>query len=207
MFLLLIILYLYYFIIDLIHNETSLIIKYLKTEPYVTSLVMYKDKTTPRTDFPNYFNCSLIVGQFRFCEFHSDLHFSRFWGSIYSRVCAREVDDPTEDCTTYKLMFVKFISPLNVTFSRLPPTSGGDIVINGTFLRVLGGPNTLEFSSWEEDGRFVVKGNFSDPSFNCNSITVTIPPGGGLFTVIFGDYGGGEYDISYEPPTNFKYYP
>ncbi|KAM9979418.1 hypothetical protein ACTFIY_008657 [Dictyostelium cf. discoideum] len=137
---------------------------------------------------------------FLYCEFHSDLPFSRFWGSIYSRVCVREVDEPTEDCASHWLNDVKYIPPINVTFIRLPPTSGGDIIINGTFLRVLGGPNTLEFASMEEDGRFVVKGNFSDPSFNCNSITVTIPPGGGLFSVIFGDYGGGKYDISYAPP-------
>ncbi|KAM9972790.1 hypothetical protein ACTFIR_012159 [Dictyostelium discoideum] len=160
---------------------------------------MYKDRDTPRTDFPNYFDCTLIIGEYRYCVFHSDLPFSRLWGTLYSTVCARDVSSPRVDCTSYKIFVVTYVAPVNVKFSGLPPTSGGDIVINGTFLRFLGGPNTI-LNDIDFYKPFDVKGNFSDPSFDCNSITVTFPPGCGKFILFFDDSPAGDILYSYDYP-------
>ncbi|KAM9979416.1 hypothetical protein ACTFIY_008653 [Dictyostelium cf. discoideum] len=156
-------------IIEVIHNETSLVFKFLKDRPYVSRLVMYKDRDTQRTDFPNYFDCTLIIGEFRY-----------YYGSVWSRVCAREVSSPRVDCLSNRIIDISYVPPVNVKFSRLPPTSGGDVVITGGFIRFDGGPNTLS-NSISYDNSLEVKGDFSDPSFNSNSITVSFPPGSGPF--------------------------
>ncbi|KAN0008486.1 hypothetical protein ACTFIU_011263 [Dictyostelium citrinum] len=49
--------------------------------------------------------------------------------------------------------------------------------------------------------RFEVKGNFSDPSFNVNSITVTVTPGSGKFNFYFDETGTFFYPFSYAAPS------
>ncbi|KAN0000448.1 hypothetical protein ACTFIZ_000903 [Dictyostelium cf. discoideum] len=146
----------------------------------------------------NYFNCT-ISNDDRVCVFHSDEPFSRLWGSRYSRACFREVSGDSEDCRELFLIYTKFPQPYNVKFSAFPPTSGGDIVINGTFLRLVGGPNELDHSIKNVEP-FIVKGDFTDPSFNCSSITVTIPPGSGNFDFYFDDENIYKVPFSYAPP-------
>ncbi|EAL71691.1 immunoglobulin E-set domain-containing protein [Dictyostelium discoideum AX4] len=178
---------------EVIYNETSLVFKYFKDQPYISRLVMYKDRET------QYFDCTLIIDDHRYCVFHSDLPFSRLWGSLESMVCSRDVSSPKVDCLSYRIIDVSYVKPININFTRLPPTSGGDIVINGNFLRFVGGPNKL-YNSISHSNPLEVKGDFSYPSFNCNSITVSFPPGSGPFEVYSIDRIGGEYLTSYEPP-------
>ncbi|EAL65099.1 IPT/TIG domain-containing protein [Dictyostelium discoideum AX4] len=168
-----------------------------KTDSYFTKLVLY-DYFYPRYEMaPNYFNCTISRNDDRVCIFHSDEPFSRLWGSLYSRVYFREVSSDNEYST--QLIQTKFPAPYDVSFSRYPPTSGGDIVINGTFLRLVGGPSRL-LHSIENVEPFVVMGNFSDQSFNCNSIKVTIPPGSGNFNFYFDDERIYNVPFSYAPP-------
>ncbi|KAN0015072.1 hypothetical protein ACTFIU_001394 [Dictyostelium citrinum] len=179
-------------------EDSKLIYIYDKNDTYFTRLVLYKDMFRPRSEMaPNYFNCTISEND-RICVFHSDEPFSRLWGTVYSRACFREESNGEEDCRTL-LAWNEIPEPFNVKFSRLPPTSGGDIVINGTFLRLVGGPNTLDHSIAYVES-FHVKGNFSDPSFNCNSIIVTIPPGSGKFNLYFDDEKKHEVPFSYSPP-------
>ncbi|KAM9972788.1 hypothetical protein ACTFIR_012157 [Dictyostelium discoideum] len=180
------------------YNETTFILSFLKGYSYYTRFILYQNDTTPRTEMaPNYFDCSNVGDLYRYCFFHSDDPFSRLWGGTWSKACGREETDPTEDCT-FNIGTRRFPLPYNLKYSRLPPTSGGDIVINGTYLRLVSGPNYLYNTL---TGYFIVKGNFSDPSFNCNSITVTITPGSGNFILIFDETGRAKVPFSYAAPT------
>ncbi|KAM9985250.1 hypothetical protein ACTFIZ_008802 [Dictyostelium cf. discoideum] len=168
---------------------------------YPTRLIFYQNETTPRYDIkPNYFDCSLVIGNRRYCKFHSDEPFSRLWGSTHSKVCAIDVSNPVEDCSFRISDLYRFPFATNLKFSKKTGTAGGDIVITGNYLRIRGGPNFLVNTFGNP---FVVKGNFSDPSFDCNNITVTIPPGSGNFAIAFDD-GGNYYNkyfpFSYESP-------
>ncbi|KAM9956209.1 hypothetical protein ACTFIR_002920 [Dictyostelium discoideum] len=185
---------------DVLYDEKSLIFIFESNLPYPTRLILYKNQTKPRFEMaPNYFDCSLIIGKRRYCSFHSDEPFSRLWGSVYSMVCARDVLSPIEDCSFKIKNFGKFPHPFNLKYSEKPKTSGGDIVITGTYLRFMGGPNLIK-STFDPYKPFVVKGNFSDPSFDCNNITVTFPPSSGNFTISYDDIGYGLFPFSYESP-------
>ncbi|KAM9959023.1 hypothetical protein ACTFIR_000074 [Dictyostelium discoideum] len=96
--------------------------------------------------------------------FHSDEPFSRLWVCVYSRVCAREVSSPEEDCS-YRISAMKKIPLPWLKYSKKPKTSGEDIVITGTYLRFMGGPNSL-LNTFQIIYPFIVQGNFSDPSFD-----------------------------------------
>ncbi|KAN0025569.1 hypothetical protein ACTFIU_001846 [Dictyostelium citrinum] len=166
---------------------------------YFTRFIMYQNKTTPRTEMaPNYFDCSKVGGDNRYCVFHSEEPLSRFWGSGWSKACGRNVTHNIEQCTFNIISCGEIVAPTNVVFSRYPPTSGGDVVFNGLFLRVMGGPNYIFNDIGDE--AFKVKGNFSDPSFNVNNITVTIPPGSGKFRLFFDESGTYSYYFSYAAP-------
>ncbi|KAM9999352.1 hypothetical protein ACTFIZ_002941 [Dictyostelium cf. discoideum] len=186
--------------LDVIYDEKSFTLVYEASSPYITRFIFYKDETTPRSEMkPNNFSCS-IVGDDRHCLFHSDEPFSRLWGSPYSKTCAREVKSPEEDCVSYKLYgMTKFPHPLNLKYSKKPRTSGEDIVISGIYLRFLSMPNLL-LNTFDVYQPFVVKGNFSDPSFDCTNLTVTITPGYGKFRLSFDDLGLFILPFSYESP-------
>ncbi|KAM9956918.1 hypothetical protein ACTFIR_003653 [Dictyostelium discoideum] len=191
-------------------SEKSFTIKYFNypsDRSYPTRLIMYQNETTPRYEMaPNYFNCSDVVGSMRHCTFHSDEPFSRLWGSAHSKVCAKELSNPVENCsfnltdidkfsgTGYTFQFVS-----DVKFNKKPGTSGGDVVFTGNYLRFRGGPNFIK-SNYGNGVSFVVKGNFSDPSFDCNNITVSFPPGSGNFEINFEDHGDFPFSFSYESP-------
>ncbi|KAM9985199.1 hypothetical protein ACTFIZ_008731 [Dictyostelium cf. discoideum] len=185
---------------DIIYDDKSFTITFSYDFPYYTRLIMYQNKTTPRSEMaPNYFNCSLIIDDTRHCVFHSDEPLSRLWGTVYNRVCVRDVLSPVEDCS-YKISALsKFPLPYNLKYSKKPRTSGEDIVITGTYLRFMGGPNSL-LNTVDEFTPFVVKGNFSDPSFDCNNITVTFPPGSGNFEMLYEESGIYPNYFSYESP-------
>ncbi|KAN0028532.1 hypothetical protein ACTFIV_010378 [Dictyostelium citrinum] len=177
----------------------SLVYTFDKTKPYFTRFIMYQNKTTPRTEMaPNYFDCSKVDDSLRYCIFHTEDPLSRLWGSGWSKACGRDVNSDIEQCNFYILSCGRIIKPTYVEFSRYPPTSGGDVAFNGTFLRFGGGPNYLLNDI--SDDPFVVKGNFSDPSFNVNSITVTITPGSGKFNLYFDETGTFIYPFSYAAP-------
>ncbi|KAM9959929.1 hypothetical protein ACTFIW_007161 [Dictyostelium discoideum] len=177
-------------------EDSKLIYIFNKTDSYFTKLVMHNHFFERDGVAPNYFNCT-IFNDDRVCVFHSDEPLSRLWGSVFSRVRYREVSNDVEHSMQW--ISTKFPAPYNVKFSRHPPTSGGDIVINGTFLRILGGPSRL-LHSIENVEPFLVLGDFNNPSFNCNSITVTIPPGSGNFNFYFDDERIYNVPFSYAPP-------
>ncbi|KAM9985181.1 hypothetical protein ACTFIZ_008726 [Dictyostelium cf. discoideum] len=186
--------------LGIFYDDKSFTIIFNKDFPYFTRLILYKNKTTPRDEAaPNYFNCSLIIGEDRHCVFHSDEPFSRLWGSIYSKICARDVSSPEEDCSYRVSGLIKYPLPYNLKYSKKPRTSGEDIIVTGTYLRFMGGPNLL-LSNFNTLKPFVVKGNFSDPSFDCNNITVTFPPGSGKFKIYYDDIALNPFLFSFESP-------
>ncbi|KAM9968319.1 hypothetical protein ACTFIW_002757 [Dictyostelium discoideum] len=185
--------------IDAIFDEKSFTLVFYSHRSYPTRLIMYQNETTPRYEMaPNYFDCSLVIrGNRRYCTFHSDEPFSRLWGSIHSKICVRDVSSPIEQCYFGISDFYRFPKPTNLKYNKKPRTSGGDIVITGNYLRIRGGPNLLQ----NTNNPFVIKGNFSDPSFDCNNITVTIPPGSGNFAFAFDeDSWSSRFPFSYESP-------
>ncbi|KAM9955300.1 hypothetical protein ACTFIR_009690, partial [Dictyostelium discoideum] len=185
--------------IDVIYDEKSFTFIFQNGRPYFTRLVLYQNQTTPRTEMAtNYFNCSLVDGE-RHCLFHSDEPFSRLWGSIYSKICGRNESSPVEDCSFPVSALSKYPLPSNLKYSKKPKTSGEDIVITGSYLRLFGGPNLL-INSIDLDYPFVVKGNFSDPSFDCNNLTVTFLPGSGKFNLYYDETGRFPVPFSYESP-------
>ncbi|KAM9997785.1 hypothetical protein ACTFIY_007439 [Dictyostelium cf. discoideum] len=185
---------------DVIYDDKSFTFTFDSKLPYFTRLILYQNQTIARNDMaPNYFNCSLVIGNKRHCLFHSDEPFSRLWGSIYSRICSREVSSPVEDCS-FRVSALKFY-PLasNLKYSKKPKTSGEDIIITGSYLRLMGGPNYL-VNSLDYDNPFPVKGNFLDPSFDCNNLTVTFLPGSGKFELYYDEIGLFPVLFQYESP-------
>ncbi|KAM9985175.1 hypothetical protein ACTFIZ_008714 [Dictyostelium cf. discoideum] len=188
------------FPVDYYSDENSFSLYFDINRSFSTRLILYQNKTTPRSEMaPNYFNCSIVDGT-RHCVFHSDEPFSRLWGSVYSKICVRGVSSPTEDCS-FRISAIAICFPRtqNLKYSKKPKTSGEDIVFTGNYLRFLGGPNFL-LNTITVSKPFVVKGNFSDPSFDSNNITVTIPPGSGNFELSFDDIGGNLFQFSFESP-------
>ncbi|KAM9985248.1 hypothetical protein ACTFIZ_008799 [Dictyostelium cf. discoideum] len=185
--------------VDAIFDEKSFTLVFQTPGSYPTRLILHQNKTTPRYEMaPNYFNCSLVIGNKRYCTFHSDEPFSRLWGNVYSKICAREESSPVEDCTfNYSALDLPFVT--NLKYNKKPGTSGGDIIITGNYLRSRGGPNSL-LTTFNYITSFDVKGNFSDPSFDCNNITVTVPPGSGNFEFAFDEVGDNLFPFSYESP-------
>ncbi|KAM9999345.1 hypothetical protein ACTFIZ_002928 [Dictyostelium cf. discoideum] len=183
-----------------IQDDKSFTLIFNKDYPYFTSLILYQNKTTPRSEMaPNSFNCSEVRGIWRYCLFHSDEPFSRLWSSVYGKICARDESSPIEDCSFKMSSLTYFPLPYNLKYSKKPRTSGEDIVITGTYLRFIGGPNFL-LNTLDYKNPFVVKGNFSDPSFDCNNITVTFPPGSGNFELSYDDIGSHLFPFSFESP-------
>ncbi|KAM9993096.1 hypothetical protein ACTFIY_010534 [Dictyostelium cf. discoideum] len=186
--------------IDVIYDEKSFTFIFNNNLPYFTRLLLYKDKTTPRGEMaPNYFNCSQIIDGFRHCLFHSEEPFSRLWGSIDSKVFGREELSTIEDCSFDLADVIFYPKASNLKYSKKPKTSGEDIIITGSYLRFMGGPNLL-LNTYDTDKPFVVKGNFSDPSFDCNNITVTFSPGSGTFRLYYDETGLSFETFSYESP-------
>nr|ACN71289.1 tgrC1 [Dictyostelium discoideum] len=185
--------------IDVIYDDKSFTFIFDSRYPYSTRLILYKNEKEPRTEMaPNYFNCTLVDGK-RHCLFHSDEPFSRLWGSIDSKICARDISNTVEDCTFGVSPLVYYPKVSNLKYSKKPKTSGEDIVITGSYLRLFGGPNLL-INSIDVNKPFVVKGNFSDPSFDCNNITVTFTPGSGKFNLYYDETGRHYVPFSYESP-------
>ncbi|KAM9999343.1 hypothetical protein ACTFIZ_002922 [Dictyostelium cf. discoideum] len=86
--------------IDAIYEDKSFTLIFQSYLPYYTRLILYQNKTTPRYEIaPNSFNCSLVIGDKRHCVFHSEEPLSTLWGTSYSRVCARGLSIPEEDCS------------------------------------------------------------------------------------------------------------
>ncbi|KAM9955412.1 hypothetical protein ACTFIR_011850 [Dictyostelium discoideum] len=168
--------------------------------PYPTRLILYQNETTPRTEMaPNSFDCSLVIDNKRHCLFHSNESFSRLWGTPQSKMCARDISSPVEDCS-FDISGISFYpSAYNLNYSKKPRTSGEDIVVTGTYLRLFSSPNLL-MSSIDFGSFLPVKGNLSDPSFDCNNITVTFPPFSGKFNLSFDDFGFFPQLFSYESP-------
>ncbi|KAM9993043.1 hypothetical protein ACTFIY_010485 [Dictyostelium cf. discoideum] len=190
----------YPYSMDIIFDEKSFTLVFESYLSYPTRLIMYQNETTPRYEMaPNYFDCSIVIGNRRYCSFHSDEPFSRLWGSIDSKVCAREVSSPVEDYT-FDIYSFSYPFVTNLKYSKKPRTSGDDIIITGNYLRIRGGPNYI-LNSYGDYKNFVVKGNFSDPSFDCNNITVIVPPGSGNFEIVFDDSVENTFfPFSYESP-------
>ncbi|KAN0030715.1 hypothetical protein ACTA71_009356 [Dictyostelium dimigraforme] len=186
---------------DVKFDNGSLIYIYYKNSPYFTRFILFQDLTTPRSEMAqNYFDCSKVDDKYRYCVFYPGVPLSRVWGTSSSTGCARDVSNPTEDCENYLIETAgKIPQPQDVVINRHPPTSGGDILISGYFLRLLGGPNSLQ-NSISSSRPFTVYGNFSDPSFNCNNITVKIPSGSGNFKFYFDDLGLAIYPFSFASP-------
>ncbi|KAM9959233.1 hypothetical protein ACTFIR_000299 [Dictyostelium discoideum] len=186
--------------IGIIYDDKSFTFIFNSSLPYFTRLILYQNKTTPRKEMaPNYFNCSLVDGNKRHCLFHSDEPFSRLWGSIFSKICSRNVSSPEEDCSYNVYSLNYYPLPSNLKYSKKPKTSGEDIIITGSYLRLMGGPNFL-MNSFDLDSPFVVKGNFSDPSFDCNNLTVTFPPGSGKCELYYEETGFSFSPFTYESP-------
>ncbi|KAM9985188.1 hypothetical protein ACTFIZ_008739 [Dictyostelium cf. discoideum] len=186
--------------LDIKYDDKSFTITFNYNTPYYTRLILYQNKTTPRSEMaPNSFNCSLIIGDKRHCVFHSDEPFSRLWGTPYSKVCAREVESSEEDCSFRTSAFPYFPLAYNLKYSKKPKTSGEDIVVTGTYLRFMGGPNLIP-NTFDTTKPLVVKGNFSDPSFDCNNLTITFPPGYGSFLLYYDETGLHPLLFSYESP-------
>ncbi|KAM9993065.1 hypothetical protein ACTFIY_010527 [Dictyostelium cf. discoideum] len=179
------------------------------------NFTVFKLQCTPVLSYANYQNLALIkialqsylsvsgiflVGNKRYCLFHSDEPFSRLWGSIDSKVCGREELSTFEDCKFDMADLAYYPKPSNLKYSKKPKTSGEDIVITGSYLRLMGGPNFL-LNTINTKKPFIVKGNFSDPSFDCNNITVTFPPGSGNFNLYFDETSYFFVTFSYESPT------
>ncbi|KAK5584094.1 hypothetical protein RB653_005701 [Dictyostelium firmibasis] len=179
-------------------NETSIVFIFNFWESYYTRIIFYENETTPRSDIkPNHIDCNM-VGDKRYCTFITEESPTRIWGSGSSRACARTPSNSTEDCTINFLIHNYLPAPINVKFNRLPPTTGGEVIVTGSYLRFAGGPNSL-LSSYK--GISTVKGNFSDPTFDVNNITIVFSSGSGRHFICFDDGCRNTYFYSYAPPT------
>ncbi|KAK5584088.1 hypothetical protein RB653_005695 [Dictyostelium firmibasis] len=182
------------------YNETSIVLLFDIKAAYYTRIILYQNKTTPKFDSkPNHFDC-VLVDTTRYCTFITEESPTRFWSSGWSKVCAREVSNSTEDCESNFLLEHRLPAPYNSKFNRLPPTSGGDVIVTGSYLRFAGGPNII-VNSYLGKPFLVVKGNFSDPTFDVNNITIVFTPGSGRNFLCFDDGCQNLYYYTYAPPS------
>ncbi|KAN0025571.1 hypothetical protein ACTFIU_001848 [Dictyostelium citrinum] len=184
---------------NIIYGNGTFTYKYKADAPYFSRFIFYQNETHPRTEqAPNRFDCH-VEGIFRYCVFYSEDPISRLWGSGFSKGCARNGTSPEEVCT-FNIESSGGAPQLNdVKFDRYPPTSGGEVNLNGSYIRMLGGPNYL-LNGFDTDNSFVVKGNFSDPSFDCTKITFIVPQGSGKFELIFDEVGWFMYQFRFASP-------
>lgn len=158
---------------------------------------MYNDLMVPRTDMaPNYFNCSQVDDTYRYCVFHSDEPLTRLWGTLSNKGCARDVSNPTEDCTFSLHLSNGVPKPLGVKYSKHPSTDGGEFLISGKLLYFNEENKKILTSAGKG---FNIRTDMSNPSSNCNNITVYANIGSGKFTFRFNRLSA-DFPFSYASP-------
>ncbi|KAM9943549.1 hypothetical protein ACTFIT_006947 [Dictyostelium discoideum] len=182
---------------DIRFANDTLTYVYNKDKSYFTSLIMYNDLMVPRTDMaPNYFNCSQVDDTYRYCVFHSDEPLTRLWGTLSNKGCARDVSNPTEDCTFSLHLSNGVPKPLGVKYSKHPSTDGGEFLISGKLL-YFNEENKYILTSAGKG--FNIRTDMSNPSSNCNNITVYANIGSGKFTFRFNRLSA-DFPFSYASP-------
>ncbi|EGC40189.1 hypothetical protein DICPUDRAFT_74233 [Dictyostelium purpureum] len=93
-------------------------------------------------------------------------------------------------------------SPYNVTFLNKPPTKGGVVNVTGEFMRFGAGDlKKAFFRSHDFYQNVTVAGEYDDPNYNPNFLSITFPPGYGKFQICLDYYQDYCYDLSFQSPS------
>ncbi|KAK5582369.1 hypothetical protein RB653_003952 [Dictyostelium firmibasis] len=172
-------------------TPTNITYRFKDTESYYTNWTM-KYNSTSFVDVKVSFDCK-TSGGFRICSLITNRQMSRLFGTTSSTFCAM---DSTGTICYISMTNSKVPSPINVKFSSRPPTKGGDIIVTGNYLRLL--TSQLNYIQSSTNAIIKVKGDFEDPNFDCNNLTLTFPPGSGKMNLMF-DLSS-NLEISYASP-------
>ncbi|KAN0032278.1 hypothetical protein ACTFIV_006160 [Dictyostelium citrinum] len=176
----------------IITSPTNITYRFKKTESYYASWTM-KYNSSALVDVDVKFNCYTQPGLYRTCELITNKPMSRLFGTLSSTFCA--IDDSGQVCFI-SMANAKTPSPLNVIFKNRPSTKGGNVIVTGYYLRLF--TEQLNIIPSSTNALIKVIGNFEDPNFNCNNLTLTFPPGSGKMDLMFDMVK--KFEISYASP-------
>ncbi|EGC40220.1 hypothetical protein DICPUDRAFT_96320 [Dictyostelium purpureum] len=125
-----------------------------------------------------------------------------YYGSV---ACACVLDGETNktECgyRDYEIDKSLFL-PYNVTFLNKPPTKGGVVNVTGEFMRLAS--NDLKLAFLKSDDFYqniTVAGEYDDPNYNPNFLSINIPRGYGEFKFCLDYFQTFCYDWSFQSPS------
>ncbi|KAM9963623.1 hypothetical protein ACTFIW_006859 [Dictyostelium discoideum] len=160
-------------------TPTNITYRFKESESYYVSWTMKYNSTT-LVDAQVSFDCGTPSGGFRNCLLITNRPMSRLFGTTSSTFCA--VDSSGQVCFI-SMTNAKIPSPINVKFNSKPSTKGGNVIVTGNYLRLL----TQQLNIIQSSTNVTIKviGNFEDPTFDCNNLTLSFPPGSGKMDLMF----------------------
>ncbi|KAN0050214.1 hypothetical protein ACTA71_003320 [Dictyostelium dimigraforme] len=178
--------------VSIISSPTNITYRFKGTESYYTSWTMKYNSSTP-VDVQVSFDCGGASGGFRNCYLITNRPMSRLFGTTASTFCAA---DSTGQVCFISMETAKIASPINVKFNGKPSTNGGTVIVTGNYLRLIS--QQLNIIQSSTNATIKVIGNFEDPKFDCNNLTLLFPPGSGKMDLMFDLVK--KFEISYASP-------
>ncbi|KAM9983068.1 hypothetical protein ACTFIZ_005670 [Dictyostelium cf. discoideum] len=173
-------------------TPTNITYRFKESESYYASWTMKYNSTT-LIDAQVSFDCGTPSGGFRNCSLITNKPMSRLFGTTSSTFCA--IDSTGQVCFI-SMSNAKIPSPINVKFNSKPSTKGGNVIVTGNYLRLI--TQQLNIIQSSTNATIKVIGNFEDPTFNCNNLTLSFPPGSGKMDLMFDLIK--KFEISYASP-------
>ncbi|EGC40215.1 hypothetical protein DICPUDRAFT_96315 [Dictyostelium purpureum] len=172
------------------------------------NVTIYKD---PYFKIP-YLNLNFTLSKFPNPKYHNyifdrityeaTMDSKKYYGSAVD-ACVIDLKTNKTECgykssTIYDCLF----EPYNVTFLNKPPTKGGVINVTGEFMRFGVGDTKVAFlKSSVFYQNVTVAGEYDDPNYNPNFLSITFPRGYGKFKICL-DYNQLMcYELSFQSPS------
>ncbi|EGC40219.1 hypothetical protein DICPUDRAFT_96319 [Dictyostelium purpureum] len=172
------------------------------------NVTIYKD---PYFKIP-YLNLNFNLSKFPNPKYHNyifdrityeaTMDSKKYYGSAVD-ACVIDLKTNKTECG-YKSKTINncLFEPYNVTFLNKPPTKGGVINVTGEFMRFGVGDTKVAFlKSWDFYQNVNVAGEYDDPNYNPNFLSITFPRGYGEFKICLDAHQLMCYDLSFQSPS------
>ncbi|EGC40183.1 hypothetical protein DICPUDRAFT_74227 [Dictyostelium purpureum] len=166
-------------------------------DPYFKIPYLTLNYTLSKFTDPEYFNYT-----FERVSLETTMDSKIFYGSVAS-ACVIDLKTNKTICgySDYEIEKCLFL-PYNVTFLSRPPTKGGVVNVTGEFMRF--GTNDMKVAfikSGELYQNLTVAGEYDDPNYNPNFLSITFPRGFGKFKICLDYIQDYCYDLSFQSPS------